>query len=59
MGLRILVAVDLSDATNKVMRVTEYLAKEIRSPKSFVMSIGKFKSMPIRFDRPVCTQKPY
>jgi nucleotide-binding universal stress UspA family protein len=27
MGLRILVAVDLSDATNKVMRVTEYLAK--------------------------------
>ena len=27
MGLRILVAVDLSDATSKVMRVTQYLAK--------------------------------
>lgn len=27
MGLKILVAVDLSDATGKVMRVTEYLAK--------------------------------
>jgi nucleotide-binding universal stress UspA family protein len=27
MGLKILVAVDLSDATSKVMRVTEYLAK--------------------------------